>query len=164
MRIEPASMRIGACPRVPDLVLAGTLALLAGACGPNDYGWVFPTAYPLSPGAVAVPIDTLHHAPPEADTLYVDACVLVTLDPFLVTYDATDTISPVHYRYRNELVRVRWPEGYTARLNPGLEIVAPDGEVVARDGESTPSWAGFEMDGAYQVCIPGNPPRRVEPS
>jgi hypothetical protein len=54
-----------------------------------------------------------------------------------------------------------WPEGFSGRLNPELEIVAPDGEVIAREGVPTPRWLGGGVPGGTFACIPGNPPRRA---
>jgi hypothetical protein len=54
-----------------------------------------------------------------------------------------------------------WPEGFSGRLNPDSEIVAPDGEVVAREGVPTPRWLGGGVPGGTFVCIPCNPPRRA---
>ena len=90
--------------------------------------------------------------------MYADACPAVVPSSFLIGYDAA--AGRVTYRYDTHDTRFTWPEGYSARLNPALEIVAPDGEVVAREGEYTPEWSVVPADGGYRVCIPGNPPAR----
>lgn len=138
---------------------------MAAGCGLlNDYGWVFPTAYPLPSGAVRVAIQTIHHSPPTEDTLYVDACPLIQLDAIVIEYRSEDAEQPVRYRMAGADAHLIWPEGFSARLNPSLEIVAPDGVVVAVEGVPTPRWYGGGMAGGTFVCIPGNPPRRSTPA
>ena len=50
-------------------------------------------------------------------------------------------------------VEVQWPRGFTARFNPELELVASNGEVVAREGDDLDLGGGFGAgDGAFSVC------------
>lgn len=141
------------------------LAAVASGCAMlDDYGWVFPTPFPLPAGAKRVPIETLRHSPPLEDTLYVDACPAHILGSFIIEYRPDDPTQPVHYRYEGGETSMTWPEGFSARLNPGLEIVAPDGVVVAVHGVPTPSsWAGGSNGKGMFVCLAGNPPRMVDP-
>jgi hypothetical protein len=70
---------------------------------------------------------------------------------------------PVGYRVAGDEVRVRWPVGFSARLSPALEIVAPDGKVVARAGEITDDLIGgyLEGDAVFTVCFTTYGPRRL---
>lgn len=57
-------------------------------------------------------------------------------------------INPDGLRYE-----LQWPRGFTARFNPELELVASNGEVVAREGDDLDLGGGFSApDGAFSVC------------
>jgi hypothetical protein len=48
---------------------------------------------------------------------------------------------------------LQWPRGFTARFNPQLELVASNGEVVAREGDDLDLGGGFSApDGPFSVC------------
>jgi hypothetical protein len=57
-------------------------------------------------------------------------------------------VNPDGVRYE-----LQWPRGFTARFNPELEMVASNGEVVAREGDDLDLGGGFgARDGAFSVC------------
>jgi hypothetical protein len=147
------------------------MAVLVAGCtllpapGPTDHirnGWVWPTAAPLPPAAIAVPIDVAQpfDIPPDAD--FVGGCPLALLGPLTPEYRAGQE-PPVGYRVEGKEVRVRWPVGFSARLSPALEIVAPDGKVVARAGEITDGLIGghLDSDAAFTVCFTTYGPKRL---
>ena len=50
-------------------------------------------------------------------------------------------------------IELRWPPGFTARFDPDLEMVAANGEVIAREGDDLDLGGGFGApDGAFSVC------------
>lgn len=121
-------------------------------------GWAWPVPAPLPPGAVAVPIDVSPIQDLPADAVI--GCPAALLGPVTPEYQPGRT-PPVTYRVADERVNVRWPVGFSARLAPNLEIVAPDGKVIARGGEVTEGLGGGYTGGdAFNVCI-GDWPRRV---
>ncbi len=47
---------------------------------------------------------------------------------------------------------VRWPAGFRARFSPQLELLDPDGIVVARDGDVLTQICGYpEADGRFVI-------------
>jgi len=62
-------------------------------------------------------------------------------------------------------IPVRWQEGFSARLNPTLEIVAPDGAVIAREGEVVDGRGGGTLgnDDPFTVCLGEYRPKRAAP-
>lgn len=102
------------------LVLAAGMAAACSAGEPGD------TAYPLPQGVVAIELPT---QPPRPTGM---GCVLLALPPVRVEWDASRRVLSVGG------AKVIWPNGYTARLLPTsrLEILRPDGVVVARDGDT----------------------------
>ncbi len=47
-----------------------------------------------------------------------------------------------------------WPAGYSVRMDPLAQLVGPDGEIVARDGEFVEVVAtqSKEVQGSYSIC------------
>lgn len=49
-------------------------------------------------------------------------------------------------------VNVLWPDGYTARFAPSVELVGPIGQFVARAGDELTLGGGFMPSGEFAVC------------
>jgi hypothetical protein len=127
-------------------------------------GWAWPVPAPLPPGAVAVPIDVAsppRRVPPDVEIV---GCPLLPLGPVTPEY-RPGREPPVTYKVEGEDVRVRWPVGFSARLAPNFEIVAPDGKVIARAGEATAGLSGGHVtnDDVFSVCMGEYGPTRVGP-
>ena len=121
-------------------------------------GWAWPVPAPLPPGAIAVPIDVSPIWDMPADAVI--GCPAALLGPVTPEHRPGGT-PPVVYRVEGREVLVRWPVGFSARLAPHLEIVAPDGMVIARAGETTKGLGGGYTGGdAFHVCT-GDWPKRV---
>ena len=104
------------------LILALVLAAgFAGACSASDES----TVYPLPSAAITIELMT------QAGTSST-ACPPTDLAPVKADWDATHRALSVGGE------KVIWPRGFSARLLPSghLEILAPDGTVVARDGDT----------------------------
>jgi hypothetical protein len=129
-------------------------ASLLSACS-STVRWVWPTPYPLPAGATAVSLDVLtaHPIPPGAEVI--DACPLRPIDPFEIEYHPEDAATPIHYRFSDGYQHVVWGIGFSARLDPTLEIVAPDGKVVARQDVLTGPMIGGHLDQGLYVCVSG---------
>lgn len=155
-----------------DAPFAATLALAVGACSllpieRVESGWIVPTPFPLPPGAQAVPLVIATLPRPLRPDIEYGACPLALLSPVRVEYRAGDQ-RPVHFHAvaSGEEIRIRWPEGFSARLNPALAIVAPDGSVIARDGEVVDGLSGgnLDRDDSFTVCMGEYTPRRARPT
>ena len=98
------------------LVLA---AMLVGAC--QEEGTVFPL--PTAPITVGLP--TQAGSSPTA-------CPSTDLAPVKVDWDASHRALSVGGQ------KVIWPQGFSSRLLPDgrLDILAPNGSVIARDGDT----------------------------
>ena len=108
---------------IAALFLAAALvAALVAGCGlaaPET------TAYPLPTAAIAFPL------PAQSDATAA-SCPATDLAPVKVEWDAVQRDLSVGGK------KVIWPRGFSARILPsgGLEILAPGGAVVARDGDT----------------------------
>ncbi len=142
--------------------IAGCSLVSAPTGGLERNGWVWPAPAPLPAGADAVPIDVapIWDIPADADDVI--GCPLVLLGPVTPEYQPGRK-PPVTYRVAGREVRVRWPVSFSARLAPGLEIVAPDGMVIARAGEATEGLIGGYLgdDDVFSVCVEEYGPKRV---
>ena len=95
-----------------------------------------------------------------ADAMF--ACPMALLGPFVAEYEPGVTPSIV-YRSDGHLIRIVWQAGFSARLNPKLEIVGPDGRVVVREGvRASGLGGGIGDDNAFHVCLPDYLPRRAD--
>ena len=61
---------------------------------------------------------------------------MALLLPVTIHLVPDDAARPIHCRSvaDGQEIRVRWPVGFSARSDPGLRIVAPDGKVIAQEG------------------------------
>jgi hypothetical protein len=106
------------------LILALVLAAaLSAACSLGESEM---TAYPLPSVAITIELPT---QPPAASG---QGCATPALSPVLIHWDSTHRV----VSFGGE--KVYWPYGYSARMLPTgrLEILAPDGKVIARDGDT----------------------------
>ena len=103
------------------LILALALAAgLAAACSWPERE----TVYPLPSAAITIELPTQADSGPTV-------CPTTDLAPVKVDWDAT------HRGLSVGGEKVIWPRGFSARLLPSghLDILAPNGTVVARDGD-----------------------------
>jgi hypothetical protein len=123
--------------------------------------WVWATPAPLPAGAEPVPLAVapIRKIPPGVE---VTGCATALLEPVVPQYRPAEE-PPVRYRQNGREVSIVWEVGFSARLNPRLEIVAPDGTVIAREGELTePLGGGYLEDDAFWVCTGRYGPTRVD--
>ena len=153
------------------LLLVG-LALVAMGCGQISQpqgiergGWVWPTPAPLPDGATAVPLDVAPMPAVVAPGVEYAACPSALLGPMTIHHVPDDAATRIHYRSvgGGQEIHVRWQVGFSARLAPDLEIVAPDGTVLAREGVPVEGLGGgyIGSDDTFTVCIGDYVPRRV---
>ncbi len=149
------------------------IAILAVGCGQfggpppgiERGGWVWPTPAPLPDGATAVKLDVEPMPAVVAPGVVYAACPAALLLPITIHHVPEDAAAPIHYRPvgGGEEVHVRWQFGFSARLAPELEIVAPDGKVIASEGQPVEGLGGGVTgnDDTFSVCIGDYVPRRV---
>ncbi|MGP1675050.1 MAG: hypothetical protein ACTS8Z_07550 [Candidatus Limnocylindrales bacterium] len=127
-------------------------------------GWVWPTVEPLPDGATPVLLDVEPIPAVVQPGVEYGACRTALLTPVTIHHVPDDQARPIHYRLVDgggEL-GLRWQPGFSARLAPDLEIVAPDGTVIAREGVPVVGLGGgVAGDDAFSVCIGDYIPQRV---
>lgn len=154
---------------IVTFALAVTLPSLLAGCGvlpsASTAAWVWPTPFPRPADAVTVPIDVEPVAVGiQPDTIY-NSRPLALLAPLTPEYRADDAEQPVHYRLvdTGEEVQLAWQTGFQAWLRRGLQIVAPDGKVIAADGQVATDLGGGQLgnDDRFTVCIGEYAPKRA---
>jgi len=128
------------------LIMLGVVAGCASGGAPAR------TPYPLPSGAVAVALPTQAPATaPIPSGGY--ACPLIGPERVTVVWDkVTHAISFNFDRWgTTSQATILWPRGFSAREYQGrLELVAPNGSVIAREGEAVPNVIG---DDPEHVCM-----------
>jgi len=147
------------------LVLASALFVILvtgcslGQTGNVRGGWTWPTPAPLPAGAVAVRLETEQIPPIVNPDVEYAACPLALLGP--ITIQLVD--DQVEYRdaASGEKLDIVWQVGFTARRANVVEIVAPDGAVIVREGQARGDLAGGWFGGAFHVCMGQYLPQRA---
>ena len=133
-------------------MLVGTSACTVGP--PASYAPITRTPAPLPSGATAL---TLEVAPLAASGPPPNwACAGATTETLRVVLDGGALAFETDTGERIDLV---WPRGFSARLLDGrAEIVAPDGSVIAREGDEiadgtlSGSAAGTQPGSGFDIC------------
>jgi hypothetical protein len=110
------------------------------------------TPYPLPSGARALPLPTQGPRPSGV----VGCPAIGPVGPVVMTWDRNaHTVSFVFDPWGGSDT-IQWPNGFSAREYLGrAELVAPDGAVVARDGDAVPGILGSDPSGICAVAEKG---------
>ena len=133
-RARPLALLLGAA-----IAIAGCQALppINVADGVLVDGWVFPTAAPLPPGAVRLPLAVA--TPPQDVPADVEmgACPAALMAPVTLTVDRSTDPPTLHFIGSDGgEVKLTWSYGISAWEIDGVaEVVLPDGEIIVREGE-----------------------------
>jgi hypothetical protein len=153
-------------------VVVATLVLAACSVfverGPVVSEWQFATPFPLAAGAVAVPLVTEPIPAVVPPNTELRACPAALITPFTARYVPDDAARPVHYLRTGDGVDflVVWPVGFSARRTDRLEIVAPDGKVIVREGQRVEGlgggyWAAAGVAEAAHPCFGDYLPTKI---
>ncbi len=144
-----------------------TVAAIATACSPVSSSspaptpspsqtatWTWPSPAPIPSDATPVALHVALPADLDAGPAYACPTALIRVTP---GFAADDAVQPIRYAVPGETDGwdFLWQVGFQAWLRPALEIVAPDGKVVAREGQPV-DLAGGQLRGdhTWDVCLP----------